>query len=149
MAQTTTAINACDAAIWLDDESGTPVDISGSSSTFNLDLTQDTAQVPTFQSDWKIVLSCGRGATASLDVVYTTTADEAIDLLKDWFFNYKNTKRTLSLYVPDKNVGSDHYYGEFLLAGLSIPVSGGAPDPIVVSASLELSGALTWTVAAT
>lgn len=149
MAQTTTAINACDAAIWLDDEGGTPTDISGSSSTFNLELTQDTANVPTYQSDWKIVLSCGRGATATLDVVYSTATDEAIDLLEVWFFDYKNTSRTLSLYLPDKNVGSTHYYGEFVLSGLSIPTSGGAPDPIVVSASLELNGALTRTKLAT
>ena len=149
MAQTTTAISACDASIWLDDEAGALTDISGSSSVLNFEFVQDTAIVPTFQSDWKIRTACGRDATVTLTAVYTTANSEAVDLIKDWFFNYRGTKRTLTFYLPDKNVGSDKYSGEFLMTGFSSTISGGTPDPVTVEMGLESSGAVTWTTAAT
>lgn len=143
MTQTTTAVNACDVGLWLDNASGTPIDIGGSSNECSLKLSQNIGEIPTFGTDWPRRKACGRDCKASLKVIYSTATDEALDLLKDWFFgaNHKNA-RTLTVYIPDKNVGSDVYQGEFVLESLDVPVQAGDGKPILVSAELSVDGAL-------
>jgi len=50
MALTTTAINACDVAIWLDDDSAAPQDISGSSNEIDLNFDNKIGEVFAFGS---------------------------------------------------------------------------------------------------
>lgn len=143
MAQTTTHINACDAGIWLDNASGTQTDIGGSSNACSITLSQNIGELPTFGTDWPRRKACGRDAKVELVVIYSTAADEGKDLLVDWFFggNHKNA-RTLTIYLPDKNVGSDVYQGEFILEGFKIPIQAGDGKPIAVTANLSVDGEL-------
>lgn len=150
VAQTTTQINACDIGIWIDDGSGDPKDVSGSTNSASLTLTQNTGEMRTFASDWPARKACGKDAKIALTILYSSASDEGMDIFKDWYFNSSKTARTVSLYIPDKNVGSDHYYGEFLIDGdADIPVEAGQAEPIAVSVNLVVTGELTNTTATT
>jgi hypothetical protein len=148
MTQTATAINACDASIWLDNASGTLKDISGSSNTINMDFDNELGALRNFGSRWNIRLECGKDATFALSAVYSTATDEAVDILKNWYFNTPGD-RTLKVYLPNKNVGSDVYSGEFRLEKLSIPAESGKAEPIMVTATLRPNGAVSLTTNAT
>jgi len=143
MTQTTTYINACDASIWLDNSSGTLTDISGSSNNISMEFTQIIGELSTFQQKWPVRLSCRKDCTFTLGAVYSTAADEAIDILNDWFWATTPGLRTLTVYLPDKNVGSDKYAGEVVLETLTIPVVADDASPIPVTAVLRPSGV--WT----
>ena len=144
MAETTTAINACDVKVWLDNAAGTPTDISGSTNACSMEFENNIGELRVLETRWPLRLSCGKDATFSLVVVYSTAADEGSDLLKDWFFSATVTARTLSIYVPDKNVGSDKYSGEVVMENFSVPINAGEAQPIPVSCNLRPSG--TWTL---
>ena len=148
MAQTTTAVNACDVAIWLDNASGTQQDISGSTNTASMAFTNQLGAVRNFGTRWMIRLECGKDATFNISAVYSTAQNEAIDILKNWYFNNPGD-RTLTIYIPDKNVGSDVYECEARLENLNIPVEAGSADPIVVTASLKPNGPVTLVTNAT
>lgn len=150
MTQTTTAINGCDAAIWCDDDSGTLKDISGSSNEFALDLKINVGATPTFGSRWPKRLMCGRDASLKLVVVYTTAADEGADIIKSWALQQTDPgPRTIKLYVPDKNVGSDVYSGEWVLESASWDVKAGEAAPLTIEATLLPDGAVTLATNAT
>jgi hypothetical protein len=142
-------VNGCDAGIWIDSAAGTPTDISGSSNEYTLDFSMNVGELRNFQSRWPRRLMCGKDAKFAVVVTYTTAADEALDLLRDWFFQSDPAPRTLTFYVPDKNVGSDKYSGEAVLESLSIPVKSGDGAPIAVSASFLPDGAWTHSNVAT
>ena len=150
MAQTTVAINACDVAIFLDNASGTATDISGSSNKIEIPLTQEIGEARTFQNDYKIRKACGRDGAFNLTVIYTTGADEGLDILRDWYFSTgSKTARSIAVYVPDKNVGSDHYSAAVLLESLNIPLDPSEPGPVICEAALLPTGAISHTTAST
>lgn len=150
MAQTTTEINACDVSIWLDNAAGTLKDISGSSNQVSITLTLTSGATRTFASKWPRRKVCPKDAKIALSIVYSTTTDEGFDILKNWFFASDPGARTLKIYLPDKNVGSDTFSGEFVIDGdISIPLQAGTADPIVVSCTLAVSGEFSHSVAAT
>lgn len=148
MAQTTTAVNACDVKIYLDNAAGTPTDISGSSNTCSMAFTNQLGAVRNFGTRWQIRLECGKDATFNLSAVYSTATDEAIDILKNWYFNTPGN-RTLTVYIPDKDVGADVYSCEARLENLNIPVEAGKADPIVVTCALMPNGPVTLVTNAT
>jgi hypothetical protein len=149
MAQTTTDITACDASIWLDNAAGTLKDISGSSNSVDLAYSKVIGELRTFQTRWPRRQECGKDCVWTLIVVYSTTSDEAFDILKTWYFQSAPNLRTCTVYLPDKNIGSDMYSGEFRLQDLKIPVSSGNADPVTVTATLVPSGEVTLSTAAT
>ena len=150
MSQTTTSINACDVAIFLDNASGEATDISGSSNKVEIPLVQEVGEARTFQNDWKIRKACGRDVTFNITVIYTTTADEGLDILRDWFFGTASkTARTIAVYMPDKNVGSDHYYAEVIFNTGNIPADPSEPGPIMCEFTLLPTGAVSHTTAST
>lgn len=149
MPLTTTAINACNASIWMDKLGGTLTDISGSSNAVNLDFSQEIGMYRTFGSKWPTRLTCGKDARWTLNIVYSSAADEAFDVLKKWFFATNPGNRTVKLYLPDKNVGSDVFSGEFKLESLSWPASAGQAEPINVTAVLLPDGEVTHATNAT
>lgn len=140
MAQTTTSINACDVVVKLDNNSNSLVDISGSSNDVSIDMSNDVGKTSTFGSRWKISKNCKSEASISLKAVYSTADQEAVDLLKDWYFNSPGTSRTIQINVPDGEIGSDQYYGEMTLESLNIPLTSDDAAPIMVSASLSNDG---------
>lgn len=141
MSQTTTAQNACDVVVQLDNASGSLTDISGSSNQANMDFSAVIGEAFTFDGDWSIKKSCKAAVSIALQAVYSTTADEALDLLRDWFFNSRSTSRSIQIDIPDSNAGSDRYSGEVTLESLSIPASADDAAPILCAATLSNDGA--------
>lgn len=149
MTQTTTAKNACDASIWIDNVSGVLTDVSGSSNTINMEFTEQVGTVRNFGTRWQILLTCGLDATFGFTAVYSMTANEAKAILLDWFFNKPGTNKTIKVYLPDKNVGSDVYTAEVKLISMPITVEAGSAEPMVISCQLRPDGPVTWVTNAT
>ena len=149
MALTTTSVNSCDAGVWLDTLAGTLTDIGGSSNNVSLNFTLNIGEVKAFGNRWPVRRNCGKDATANLSVIYSTAADEGLDILKDWFFSSAPNSRTMKVYLPDKNVGSDVYSGEWQMESLDVPVAANEATPIVVTAVLKSDGEITLTTNAT
>lgn len=147
--RTTTAINACDVGLWLDNAGGTLVDIGGSSNQVRTNLYHDIGKFNVFSNEWPGRLECGKDATVTLQIIYSSTVDEGWDVVKTWFFTNPPGARTLSIYIPDKNVGSDHFSAEMMLSALNWTSSRGEAGPILVTATLLPDGDVSHTVAAT
>ena len=117
-------------------------DISGSSNQASLDLSRTTGETFTFEGDFSIKKSCKKSVSLSLQAVYTQSDTEASNILSDWYFNGSGA-RTVQIDVPNGSSGSDRYSGEFELESLSIPLVADDAAPILMSASLTNSGAVT------
>ena len=143
MAQTSTAINACDVSFWLDNASAALKDLSGSSNSIQVNFDHDVKPFRTFQSQWPKRLECGKDASITLNVVYSSTSDEGWSVLKNWFFAAAPGARTFNLYIPTKNVGADFFYGEVRIKSLSFTLSPDEAGPVMVQAVLEPDGAIT------
>lgn len=148
MAQTTTSVNACDAVISIDNGSGLLTGISGSSNQASIDVSVETAKTKTFEGQWEIAKACKTAATVALQVLYTTTADEGLDILRDWVFTAPTGIRTVQIDVPDGSVGSDRYSGEMVIESFNIPLSADDAGVILCSGSLSNSGAFSHAVIA-
>lgn len=149
MSATSTAVNACDAGVWLDDDAGVPKNISGSSNQVTLDFSNEIGEYRAFGDKWPRRLECGKDARFRLRLIYSTASDEAVDILKTWFFADTPGNRTLTVYVPDKNVGSDRYQGEVKIDTWTGSLDRGDAGPIMVDLNLLPDGAVTHSVAAT
>lgn len=152
MPETSTAINACDVSIHLEDGTGTGTlhDISGSSNSASLSFSQEIADYRVFGTRWKKRMVCAKDATLSLNVVYTTAQNEGLDLLRDWFFGANsNVARTVRIMVPNDEIGGDDYQGEFLISSMDIPLEADEAGPIMVSAELMPMGEVLYGTIAT
>lgn len=150
MAQTTSHANACDIEILLDNAAGTPTSISGSSNRVGFTLNREVGELRTFQTEWPVRTSCGKSLEVTLGVIYTTASDEGKDIIFDWYFGGNaGTSRTLTLYVPTKNVGSDKISGEFALGPVSFDGDVSEPGPMAVECTLMSDGEITRSTAAT
>lgn len=149
MTQTTSAINSCDAQINLDNSAGTLTNISGSSSKVSPSFETMEGVARTLDGSWPIRLLCKRDATFSLSIVYSTTADEGMDLLLDWWFGAAyNAGRSMRLDLPDATAGSDRFQGEVKLINFSWDVDAEEAGPILVEAEVKIHGELTRTAIA-
>ena len=150
MAQTTTDINAADASIWIDNAGGTPVDISGSSNSVTMNFSREMGELWTFQVSYPVRSGCRKDAEITLRIVYSTATDEGADVLKNWYFSSEPIgSRSFHLYLPDKNVGSDHYYGEVQLGSFNFTASAEDCAPIAIEATLQPDGEMSLTTAST
>lgn len=150
MAQTTTHSNACDLSIWLDNSAGTLTDISGSSNRVGVSLNREQGELRTFQTEWPVRTSCGKSMEITLGVIYTTASDEGKDIILDWYFGGNaGTSRTLEVYFPTKNVGSDKISGEFSLGPVSWDGDVSEPGPMAVEVTLMSDGEISRSTAAT
>jgi len=149
MPQTTTAVNACDASIWIDNASGVLTDVSGSSNTINMSFAEQVGAVRNFGTRWEILLTCGLSAKFGFTAVYSTSATEAKAILLDWFFNKPGTNKTLKVYLPKKDVGADVYTAEVKLVTMPITVQAATAEPMQISCELQPDGAVTWVTNAT
>jgi hypothetical protein len=149
MVQTSTAITACDAGIWLADEAGVQKDISGSSNQVTMNFDNELGMFRTFGSRWPRRLECGKDAAFALQTIYTTAADEGYDLLKNWFFANPSGSRLLTIYLPKKNVGADVYEGLFKLDNYTVPANAGSAEPVIATMNVLPDGEVTLAVNAT
>ena len=150
MATTTTSVNACDADIRLDNADGDPINVSGSTNSVVMNFDHQIGDFRVFQDKWPVRLACGKDAAFTLNVVYdSTAATTAFGLLRDWFFTATPGLRTLAIYIPDKEAGSDYYYGEMHIANLNWTADPSEPGAIAVTAELLPSGEVTLDTAGT
>ena len=150
MALTVSAVNACDASLWLDDATGIQQDISGSSNVVDLNFDQNIADYTAFQNEWPGRMCCGKDASFTVTVIYSRTNNEAYDVIKNWYFGTAScTARSFSLYLPDKDVGSDFYTAEVLLENFTFTADRGEAGPIMVTATLLPHGTVTLSTAVT
>ena len=149
MTQTSTGITACNASIWLDNAAGTLTDISGSTNKVQLDFSIETGMKYTLGSVWPKRFQCGKDAKFTVDAVYTTAATEASKIINAWYHATTPGKRTLKIYVPDKNVGSDVYSCEVVQEGPAFGLEAGSGDPVMVTFVLSPDGDVTYSTAAT
>lgn len=140
MAQTTTSESACNVVIAIDDDGGVLTDASGSTNQVDMEFTVNDGSTTTFDGDFEITKVCGKSATMSLTIVYSTTADEAWDLVKGWYHEYDGASRSVRIDIPNSDAGNDRYLGEWTLLNYSLPLSSSEAGPIVVSANLKNDG---------
>lgn len=145
MAVTSTPIVATDVVIKLDDDSGVLQDISGSSNKVEISPDNSVAEYRPYGTQWQQRKVIGKSVGLKLNVIYTTASDEALDILKTWYFGGSDVARTCQVYLPDDSAGSDLYAGEFVLASLGVPTDAEADDVVRVSAELQSHGAVTLT----
>lgn len=141
MAQTTTAVNACNVVLSIDNASGVPVDVSGSSNQAGINMTVTTAETNTFDGQWAIKKACKTAASLSVTATYSVTETEGYNILADWIFNSPTTSRSVTIDIPDSTVGSDRYTGEFVLESLDVPLSADDAGVILAAAALSNDGA--------
>lgn len=128
-AQTSTAINACNAIIRLEDHLGALTDISGSSNEITIDFDNDLGDYKSFGSRWRGRLECGSDATFKLKIIYTTGAGEALALWKKWYFTTRGHRR-IQVNLPDETPGGDRYEADVFMAnanGLGGPADRAEP----------------------
>lgn len=147
MSTTTTATNACSAVVSIDNAAGVLTNVSGSGVQASMTLKTELGDYKVFGDQWRYRLACAQDSEISLDVLYTTTADEGFDILRDWWFD--NTKykvaRTVRIDMPDSSTGSDRYTAEMLLEQLNWDMPAGEPGPVVVTAALKPNGKMDHT----
>lgn len=147
MAQTSTHISADDCVITLDNESGTPTDISGSSNTIEINIETPVNTGNTFEGSSPLSWVGKDQTNISLVVWYSTTTGEGLDILKQWKFgSNRATARSIQIDIPDSSSGSDRYYGEVNLGNLAIPMNADGGTGVQVTADLTNDGAFSWTV---
>ena len=143
MPQSSTVRNGRNSQVLVDDESGSPVDVSGTGNQWGLELDNLTGQAFTFAGEYPRTIDGKKNATLSVRFVYSPTANEGADLLRDWFNN--QGARTVSISYPDAAVGSDQITGEFRLDDLSFDAEAEDGTPMMYEATLLPDGTLTNT----
>lgn len=142
MTTTTTATNACSAVVSIDNGAGVLTNVSGSGTSATMTLKTELGDYKVFGDRWRYRLACAQDTEISLDVVYTTTADEGFDILRDWWFDptAHAVARTVRIDMPDSETGSDRYTAEMMLEQLSWDMPAGEPGPVIVTAALKPNG---------
>jgi hypothetical protein len=142
MPETTSAINACNVALHLDNSSGVPVDISGSANRVEPQFSQQIGEYQVFGGAWLKRLVCKKDATLNLQIVYSTAANEGWKILKDWWQNHNDEPRTVRFMVPEEEIGADDFSGEFLISTMNAPFDGTQAGPVLVALTLLQTGGL-------
>lgn len=141
MTQTTTHVSACNAVIEVDDDGGTPVNISGSSNRASIDFSKEVGEGVTFDGNYKIRTNCKRDASMSIRAFWTKASNEARDLLEAWF-DADDNSRTISIYPAGKVIGNRYYSGEWLLTTCNIQIDAGESGPMTMELEAVCNGAV-------
>lgn len=144
MTTTITAVNACDATIALDDSAGALTDITGSCVTNSVTLTSDVGHFKVFGDQWRYRLVCSQSWEIKVETLYTTTANEGLDLLRDWWFDATRYKLARSIQF---SIGGDTYSAEVMLEQLDMAFPSSEAGPARCIALLKGTGAIIVTSA--
>jgi hypothetical protein len=148
MAQSTTAYNACDVSVWVDDDTGTLTDVSGSSNSIGANFVNELGTWRSFQEKWSARLECAKDGTITLNVVSSTAAGEAWAIFTEWYF-VSGGSRTFSWYEPDKNVGSHYFTGEYKVESMDSTADNTDANAKIVTVILKPDGAISHSTVAT
>jgi hypothetical protein len=144
-ATTTTAVNACDCVIELENAASAMVDISGSSNKVSLQFGKNFGEFKPFGSAYPVRLTCGKDMDGNLDIVWTTAVQEGRDIAEQWFFETDDV-RTLRVSVPDNSVGSIQYSGPVICESYPLDLESNNADPVMISLPVKAAGEWTRTV---
>lgn len=139
MAATTTAVNACDCVIELEDQASNNVDISGSSNKVDLNFSKPSGEYKPFGSDFPIRLTCGKDMEGTLDIVWSTATGEGRDIVEQWYFD-TNDVRTLRVSVPDASPGSIRYSGPVICESYPLSLESNNANPVMMSIPVKAAG---------
>lgn len=144
MPQTTTAVNGCDIAISLDDADGNLTDISGSTNAVQIRITNEIRTFRRVNADFPTRKLTGKDATADIIILYSTGADEALDIIRDWVSAAidGDDARTLRVDIPDSSIGSDRYQMEALPTGYDLSLAADEAAPATIGISFSSTGGL-------
>src|SRR5512139_1947494 len=105
MASSTTMLYGTDCVI--EAELGTTtVDLSGSSNKAIINLEMIIGEASVFNDKWPQRVMTAKNATVDFAAWYSSAANEAADYFQDWFNEASPATKTISIYIPDKTVGS-------------------------------------------
>jgi len=147
--QTTTAVNACDVDIWLDNAANTLTDIGGGTNKIDLEFDHELGEYRAFGNKWRGRLECGKDAKFTLYVIYSTTATEAMKIIESWFHANVPGARSLKIYVPTKSAGAAVYSCEARIDEYKFTVDVNDPNAVMATVVLLPDGAVTYSTAAT
>jgi hypothetical protein len=149
MAVTSTPQNACDASIYLADETGVMRDISGQSNQVSLPRNINLADFMVFGNAGTYRLACKKDWSVTLQVIFSMSTDEATQLLDEWYDSYYTQARRIQINVPNNSIGSRRYEGYAFLESLEMPLDAGEAGPIQISATLQGNGLLDYSTVTT
>lgn len=135
MPATTTAFTACDAVLRLDDATNSLRDISGSSSTTEVNFDNKIGEFRVFGTEWTTRVQCGKDASFKIKGVATTGANEIREIIEAWFFDGSGA-RTFQLNSPDENAGSYRYTAEVFLKSFKFSADPKSADPLMYDIEL-------------
>lgn len=140
MAQTSTAINGCNARIRVEKglASGVMTDISGSSNSYNLGYKRDIGEAFTFEGAFRIRKDCKKDTSLELQFLYTTGDDEARDILETW--DDAGGRRRIQIFPNGETNGERVYDGYWLLSEISFSQAASDAAPTPVTATLVSDG---------
>lgn len=145
MTTTTTAVNAVNAVIKLDNNVNVLTDISGSTNKVSIEPKMEGGKFEVFGNRWKKSLDGSKEWGGSITIVFSTTAAEALDLIEDWFYATNPANRTLQVDVPDSGTGSRRYSGEIRVREFKYPFDRPEAGPVTVEVTFDGDDALTQT----
>lgn len=147
MAQTTTHFKNSSVVFTLDDATGTPVAIGGSTTTASLSSSPGSSgSVYTFDGDNPIQGVAKRNFTLTVGFVMSTTTTESANIFQDWAANKDGEQKTASIAMPDATTNSFQWSGEWLLTDMELPADAADATPAIASATLISNGAIAFTV---
>ena len=146
---TTTAVNACDAGVWLDNAAGTLIDIGGSTNKVDLEFKHELGAHRAFGTKWQKRLECGKDASFTVAAIYSTTATEASSCIETWYHAVSPGARTLKVYIPKKNVGAHVYSMEVRIESYKFTADVNDPAAIMMTSVFLPDGEVTYGTAAT
>jgi hypothetical protein len=124
-------------------------DISGETNRVELQFTNTLENIRTFGSNWPNRVGGLRDVTIPFLIYYSTTTDEALELLRTWFLTYPDESRIVQIDIPDDTPGSDRYTIPCKLQELSINAQSGTSAPIEVTGTWAIHGEPTISTIAT
>lgn len=148
MPASTTIVNACGVVIKLADAVAAMQDITGQANEAKLSTERKLGDFKVFGDVNTYRLECGKDGKLELKIFYSKAANEALDLLEDW--DDVGGLRVVTIDVPDSTPASlgRRYSASWRLESLDLPLKADDPKPIVVSATLQINGALTRSIIA-
>lgn len=144
MAQTITAATGIDSEVYLDDAGGNLTNISGSSSKLDLSPENKVGEMQTFGSRWMIRTVGGKNLQVKVTSVLSIGADEATEIILDWWNGGSDAPRTARFDFPNSEVGSYRLEGEFVLADLPFVLDSGDANPAKLEYTLMNTGAVSY-----
>lgn len=140
---TSSQANGNNMTLYMEDESGNLIDISGSTNRYDMGREYKIGEFYVFgQKDIRRIQG-KRDSTVAFSAVFTTAYGEAKNMLKRWDQQGGGRRRFVG-YLPTQQPGADKFSGYFLPKTLKINAEAEDPKPSMVDMELVPDGAMEW-----